>query len=152
LKYLITIFIFLFPLSLYAGDKIDRAFITYKGTQGYFFSEKIGDQILKDLETYKLQIKELDIYKLKIIKLQDKIELLQLNVEVTEKITQGWQIVAKEQVVLAQNAEAKYARLRDKKEKWYRTPVFWMGFGMIVGGAMAVGITFGIKEAKESFQ
>lgn len=149
MKFLFIIFLLiLIPVETWCQDQVERAVITYKNTKGFFFSEDIGTRMLSDLENvnfFKEQIGALE----KKLELKDEyLKLLKLEIKIVDEINAKM----RKNVDIVNNLRVKEVeRCQDKlesSEAWYRSPALWLGVGMVLGGGMAVGMAFGLQEAR----
>jgi hypothetical protein len=91
---------------------------------------------------------------LKVEKLELKIELYDLkigfleeDIKVTEKISKKWEDsfdTVNEQRI---KENKQYEELLNKKNKWYKSGPFLFCTGIVVGGAIAVGMAYGIHKS-----
>ena len=128
----------------------DKALITYKGKQGYFFIEETGDKILGDLvEYHALKTKMIPSLELKIEFMQYSLEMYEEALAISEKATEKAKEAFKGSEEL-RITETKHLREQLNRERsWYKSPTAVFIVGIIVGGVLAVGLTFGLREANE---
>jgi hypothetical protein len=130
--------------------KADKVNLTRDGVAGIWFDENTATKILQDLT-------EFDTLKVrKLPELETKIRLLELNVEnykldlkMTEEIASKWEGQYKKSEEIRELEYKKFQEELAKKDKWYKSPAFMFVAGLIVGGALSVGIAFGIQGASK---
>ncbi len=149
MKQILVILICLtFTTSLFA-EGIDRASITYKGTKGIFFSEDIATDLLIDIEEYKAQEHHLHLLETSLKLRDEKIKLLELDVEYADEIAKKY----KDAYILENKLRTKdrehYEGLLKKKNSFWTSPGFWFGVGFVVASAAAVGLSFSLQEARD---
>lgn len=143
---ILIVFLMLLPSTAFA--EVDRALITYKGTEGYFFKLEIGDQILEDLEAYQIQkMVELELNNL--IKAKDrKIELADYHLKVEEEISKKRQDLYEGEHMLRLDEVAVCQEKIKSLDKWYRSPILWFGVGFVAASALAIGLNYGLSETQ----
>lgn len=145
---LVCIIITSFTFVSYA-DKVERAVINYKGTEGYFFSLDIGKRVLIDLKELQISREKISLLKEE-LKLKDEIiKLKQLNIEVTEKISDKWKLSFEAEHDLRIKEREVYENRLKEKNAWYKTPTFIYIAGILTGGLLAVGLAFGVNWATD---
>ena len=84
----------------------------------------------------------------KTVLIKHLIALLKMDVATSEKIADKWKAAFDEQVKVT-HAQQKYYESEIKAlKKWYRSPVLWFSVGVIVTGALAVGLNYGLAETR----
>jgi len=149
MRFLLPLFIalvFLVPTKLFAdsGSKL----LEQDGKPGFWFPEDVATRMLADLQEFPLM-------KLKVGKLESKVDtmeeyerLLKLDLEVTEQIGNKWKTAFDEQVKVNAAQQKFHQKELASSKKWYRSPVLWFSVGFVMASAMAVGLTFGLAEAR----
>jgi hypothetical protein len=138
------------PLSTLSAEYSNKEVITYNGKRGYFFDEETGDKILQDLvEFHKLKNEKIPSLELK-LKYQDyTLKLYRKDIEYGEKINRSCASSLKESEDLRKD-ETRYLRSQlDKKQVWFKANSTFFVLGIVVGGALSVGLAFGLQEAKK---
>ena len=142
--FIISIVIF----SLFVGGlaSADKAILEHNGQSGIWFDEGTSSLMLQDLTEFKLikteQLPELNT-KIKLQKLN--IENLKLELAVTEEISKKWQGALKVSEDLRNEEAQAFQKELERKDTWYKSPVFLLISGVILGGALAVGLSFGLN-------
>lgn len=145
----ILMIILIVPGSLWAKDYEDKALITYKGKPGYFFSEEVGDQILFDLAQFKkLKTEKIPALELKIKWLRYDVVLHKRNIEYSDQIAEKSEEALKESEALRMSETKSLREQLDHKFSWYNRPATVFIIGFVVGGALVVGLTFGLQETR----
>lgn len=128
MKYLISTLLCLLLVVTPSVARSDPTPVTHEGKPGVWFPSDEAKKLLEDLK--RLQ-QEAEIAK----KLQERLdlekrtnELLKQQIETERKIAETWENAAREQ-----------ANQRAQADKWYRSPYFWAGVGLVVGGALVIG-------------
>ena len=150
MKFVLTVLLINLIPIIPLANQIDRANIKYKGTDGYFFSMEIGDKILADLKTLKAKDDQIALLWQKI---EFKIEQLKIrdeNIKVTEQISSKWKLAFDREHDLRIKDYNIYEKKLKEKNTWYKSSIFTFICGIVVGGAMAVGIAFGINKAENT--
>ncbi len=150
MRYLIVILlVFSLAGNSFAADKIERAKITYKGTNGFFFNDEIGTKILADLKVLKLKDNKIVLLKREIELKSHKIKLKEMEIEATEKISDKYKLAFEaEHDLRVSDQKLCDAKLKDKN-KWYKTRTIAFIGGIFIGCALAVGLAFGLDWAKD---
>jgi predicted nucleic acid-binding Zn-ribbon protein len=108
----------------------------------------VGDRLLKDVTELKLVSEKLALIDTKLEAKDNLIELLRQDVAASEAIADKWKVAFEEQVEVT-HAQQKYYESEIKAlKKWYRSPVLWFSVGVIVTGALAVGLNYGLAETR----
>jgi len=132
------------PLNALSAEKV-----AYKGVMGVWFTEDAATRMLQDLEEFN-QLKNLKIpqLELKLDKQNYMLELYKQEVEVNAKLLGVWQenFKTSEELRLAETSALR--KSLDKKTAWFRSPALYLSLGILLGGAMAVGLSFGLQEAR----
>ena len=150
MKALLTFLIcFLFTFSSIAQG-IDRAEITWKGTKGVFFSEAIATELLIDLEEYKAQDRRIELLDTKLELKEEKLLLLEQSITLADGIADKYKINYELEHKLRMDDQKHYEQIINQKTAWYRTPIFWGVVGLVAGGLLSVGLTFGLNEARSN--
>lgn len=123
--------------------------ITYEGQTGFFFPEEIGTLMLKDLEEFKIQKHRVSLLEEKLILTADKIALLNTEIQIVDEISQKYKENYVNEHQLRISDQKHYEAIIKKKDAWYRHPTLWFGVGFVVAAAAAIGLTFGLQEARE---
>lgn len=141
--------VLIYPAGLRADEYENKALITHKGKQGYFFEGELGDRILLDLAEFK------ELKFRKIPELELKLELLQYNVELhKEALRYSENFAAKTEDALQQSEELRLEETKHLREQlqsklsWYQKPATVFIIGFVVGSALVVGLSFGLQEAR----
>lgn len=143
---IITLTVLIIPLTALGQDKV---IIEYKGTQGIWFAEQNANRMLQDLEEFSiLKLKKIPALELKLDLKDNLIKNLNMDLEVTEKISLKWE---KQYTSLEDLHLKEITRLEQKlsrKYKWYNSPTFLFITGVIAGGLLSVGIAYGLQGVK----
>lgn len=118
-----------------------------KGVMGYWFPMEAGDKLLKDVTELKLLRDKVSLMDAKLEAKDRLIELLRLDIQVSEGIGGKWKAAFEEQIKVTQNQQAQYEEQLKEAKKWYRSPVLWCGVGFLLASAAAIGLNFGLAEA-----
>lgn len=118
----------------------------HEGQAGIWFDEGTSSLMLQDLTEFKLikteQIPELNTQ----IKLQKlNIENLKLELAITEEISDKWEGMFRTSENLHEEEVKRLQKEISRKDKWYKSPTFLLISGVIVGGLLAVGLSFGLN-------
>lgn len=148
LSFWLTFALMLPPQNSFAADKVERAYITYQGTPGYFFNEDISRRMLVDLENYRLVLNKLELSTRKAELQTERLNIKDQQIAVEVAVASKWQMSFELEHRL-RLADAKYYNEQiDKKDKWYTSWPFWFVMGVVVGAGISIGTAFGIQEAK----
>ncbi len=139
-----VIIILLMPLQAMSAEVVE-----HNGVKGFWFPEDVGTKILKDLEELKL-IKDEKIPELELkIKKQDlMLSLTQQEVEVNARLSEVWQKNFKTSEELRLKETSALRKALDKKDSWYRSPALYLSLGLLAGGLLSVGLSFGLQETR----
>lgn len=148
IRFLVVILLVLFPFRVLAQEP-DRAIVVYQGVKGYWFSEEVGKRILKDVSDLPILKQKLAEFELKLSLKDEKVDLVKYQLQLESQISDRWKTSFEEEVKLVQKEQKRYDELRDKENAWYKSNALWCGVGAVLGAALAVGLTFGLQEAKE---
>lgn len=67
----------------------------------------------------------------------------------TEQLLRANLALTEQQVRIWKESFGRLARqIRPHRTAWYETPVFWLSIGALATGALAVGLAFGLGEAR----
>ena len=146
-KVLVFLICFLFTQGIFAAE-IERASITYKGTQGIFFSEAVATKILIDLEEFNAQDRRIKLLDTKIELMDEKILLLEEGIVLSDRIGSGFEKNFNLEHKLRIDEQKRYEEELSRKEAWYRSPGFFFGLGFVVAGALAVGLSFSLQSTR----
>jgi hypothetical protein len=136
------------PFRAFAQEP-ERAIVVYQGVKGYWFSETIGEKLLKDVSELSIIRQKLSEFNLKLELKDEKLELVKYQLKLESEISARWKTAFEGEVQLVQKEQQRYDALRDKENAWYKSNALWCGVGAVLGAALAVGLTFGLQEAKE---
>ena len=134
----------LMPFQALAAEIVD-----HNGVKGFWFPEDVGTKILKDLEELKiLRDKKIPELELKIQKQDLMLSITQQEVEVNARLSEVWQknFKASEELRLKETSALREAL--DKKDAWFRSPALYLSLGLILGGALSIGLSFGLQETR----
>ena len=142
------------PLNGFAQS--ESIIVKYKGVDGYWFPEAVGDRILKDLEElndirelkFKLELK-IDTLEGKVLIQQEGIEKRQAVIDLdNELISKQDSIISGQETDIAYQQE-QIDKLEASKKKWYNNKLVLIGIGVVVGSASCFGISMGLKRLAE---
>lgn len=137
------------PSVAWSAEYEDKALVTFKGQEGYFFSEEVGDKILADLVEFKeLKLKKIPALELKIKWMQYDLDLHKRELQYTERIAQKAQENFKESEELRIDETQHLREQLAQRLSWYKSPTTVFIIGIVVGSALVVGLTFGLREMR----
>lgn len=148
LKYFIILTLLLFSSNVIAEEYDNKVPMEYEGRPGAWIEENTLNSMVQDLSEYnRLKYKVVPDLELKIFKQEHEIKIAEKELEVTEQISDIYKSMFEESEAL-RIEETKFLRqeLRNKNA-WYKSPAFLFSLGIIVGGALAVGMAYGIDQA-----
>ncbi len=147
-RFLAFLTCFFFVTGVFA-DEIDRAVITYEGTEGIFFSEEVATKLLLDVEDLQVQKRKLGLLDSKLKLKDEKISILELEIIIVDEIAGKFKENYEAEHKLRIADQKHYEGLLKEKTAWYRSPGLWFGIGFLVAGALAVGLSFSLQETRE---
>jgi len=150
LKSLISVFLVLMfsVFSVESQCYSNKAYLVYHDVPGYWFDEPTTDLMLKDLTELSLlrekKLPELDSK----VRLQEiLISKYKVQLAVSEKISDKYEDALDKS---EQNYEVLEKRYRDslsENSRWYKSPSFLFIVGIISGGLLAIGLSYGLQGA-----
>ena len=143
----IVALVILFPMAALCQDT-GSMLLEHNGVQGYWFPMESGDRLLKDVTELKLVREKLSLIDVKLKETEHLIELLKMDVATSEKIADKWKVAFEKQVEVTHSQQEYYEAEIKSLKKWYRSPVLWFSVGVIVTGALAVGLNYGLAETR----
>ena len=148
IAFILTFFICLLPATIVLCGEPSSTIIVHEGTTGYWFPESTASRMLQDLEELPpLRLKS-EKLELKVKGQEELILLLREDIKITEEIGNKWKLAFDNQLAVTEKQEEEFKKEIERLDAWYRSPVLWLGVGIIVGGAMAVGLNFGLQEVR----
>ena len=148
MRYLVTILLVIFLPLAGVADEIDRAVITYRQTEGYFFKLEIGDRMLVDLKELQVSRGREALLQEKIGLLNERLLLKDLNIKTSEEIAEKWKDTHDAEHTLRMDERKFYEKKLAQKDMWYRSPAFLLMTGLLIGAGLSIGVAFGINESK----
>lgn len=147
MKYLAIIIVLVFSSTALA-QHVDKVPMEVDGKSGAWIEESKLTLMLQDLTEYKsLKYDIVPKLELKIFKLETSLDLAERELEVTELLLKKYteNFIQSEKLRVK---ETEFLRNKlEKKDSWYRSPAFMFSLGIIVGGAIAVGMAYGLGDA-----
>ena len=124
----------------------NKLYLEHDGIKGYWFDESTADLILKDLsELSVLKDKTIPAFEEKISLQELSIKKYKIEMEFSDQIISRYKETLKKSEENYNSLEEKYQKALDRNDKWYKSPSFLFIFGVVSGGLLAVGISFGLK-------
>lgn len=148
-KALITFLLIITFTSSVCAASIDRAQITYKGTEGIFFSEEIATKLLSDIEELHVQRNTLKLLDTKLELKDEKIAALELEIMIVDDIAAKYKANYQLEHDTRIKDQAHYEALLKQKNAWYKRPGLWFGIGFVVASACAIGLSFSLQSVRE---
>lgn len=137
--------------SVFSVDSLsyaNKTYLVYHDVPGYWFDEPTTDLMLKDLSELSLlqekKIPELDTK----IRLQEiLISKYKVQLAVSEKISDKYEDALEKSEKNYDALEARYRQSLGENSRWYRSPSFLFIVGIISGGLLAIGLSYGMQGA-----
>ena len=125
----------------------NKVVLDYEGKPGIWFDAATSDKMLKDLtELSLLREKKIPTLEADIELHKKSIEIYALELTVTEQISMKYeQALDKSEKQREKDYEA-YQKQLDKDDKWYKSKTLVFVLGIISGGLLAVGLSFGLNQ------
>lgn len=149
MRVLLFLIVMCIPMNVLAQE-VDRDVITYKGTKGFFFKLSIGDKLLKD-------VSELQILRKEKVALKLKVDLLEMNIKLriewlaTEtKISENRRLAQVAERAGRMSDQKHYEAIIRKKNGFWSKPGTWFAVGFVLASLAAVGLNFGLQEARSN--
>lgn len=150
MKFFVSIALLVFLVSPCKGvcQEPSSTLLENNGVQGYWFPMMVGDRLLKDVTELKLLREKLTLIDAKLEAKDSLIDLLRQDAAASEAIASKWKLAFEEQVEVTHSQQKYYEAEIESLKKWYRSPVLWFSVGVIVTGALAVGLNYGLAETR----
>lgn len=142
---LAILIVLLMPLNAISSEIVE-----HNGVKGFWFPEDTGTKILQDLEELKiLKTKKIPELELKIQKQRLMLDITQQEAEVNARLSEVWQKNFKTSESIRLEETSALRKALDKKDAWFRSPALYLSLGLILGGALSVGLSFGLQETRK---
>jgi len=130
------------------AEEPSSALLTHEGVEGIWFPMEKADKLLEDVGKLSLLNNKIDLLELKSRKQEEYILILHKDIKVTEKIGDKWKTAFDEQLKVTAAQKEYYRGEIQSLRKWYRAPALWFSVGVLVTGALAVGLNYGLAETR----
>lgn len=150
MKFFVSIALLVFLVAPCKGvcQEPSSTLLENNGVQGYWFPMTVGDRLLKDVTELKLLREKLTLIDTKLESKDNLIDLLRQDVAASEAIADKWRVAFEEQIEVTHSQKKYYESEIKALKKWYRSPVLWFSVGVLVTGALAVGLNYGLAETR----
>lgn len=126
----------------------DKAVLDHNGVPGIWFDEATATRMLQDLtELNILKNKKIPSFEMAIDLQKMNAENYRLELEVTEKIALKWEESYSKSEAIRDAEYQRYQEELTNKSKWYKSPIFGFIIGVVSGGLLAVGLSFGLSNS-----
>lgn len=109
------------------------------GQPGTWFPRATANRLIADVE--ELHTLRTDI----IPALNDKIHLSE---EANGLLRENLRLTEQQVTIWKQSFDRLARQIRPRHVSWYETPIFWMSVGAVATGALAIGLAYGLREAR----
>jgi len=148
IAFILIFFICILPATIVLCEGPSSTIIIHEGTTGYWFPESTASKMLMDLEELPILREKSEKLQLKIATQDELTLLLKEDIKVTEEIGNRWKLAFDNQLAVTEKQQDEFKKEIKRLDVWYRSPVLWLGVGMLLGGALAVGLNFGLQEVR----
>ena len=141
----LTLLVLLVPFNALSAEVVE-----HNGKVGLWFDEETATRMLQDLEEYKKMKNELvPQLELKIEKQDLLLDITKQELEVQARLSEVWQKNFQDSEDLRIRETSALRKALEKKDSWYRSPALYLALGLLAGGALSVGLSFGLQEARD---
>jgi len=144
----IVILFTLLLLSASASAEPESILLTHEGVPGMWFPMAKADLLLEDVRRLPLIEAKVELLELKIRSQTQYVLLLRQDIEITEQISDKWKTAFDEQLKVTEAQAVYYKDEIQSLKKWYRAPALWFSVGVLITGALAVGLNYGLAETR----
>ena len=132
----------LFCVQLSAAEVVE-----HNGKMGLWFEEDAAKRLLqKEVDYDNLQLK-LKLLELKMDEMEVLLTVAKRQRDLESEMALNWKNAFSDESALRLKEQTRYESIINKKEKWYRSPIFWGCVGFIVGSAATIGIAYSLEGA-----
>ena len=140
----LIVLVFLVPFNVLSAEVVE-----HNGVKGIWFDEDTATRMLQDIEEYKkLKFELVPELELKIEKQDLLLDVTNQELKVQARLLEVWQKNFDDSESIRIKETSALRKALEKKDSWYRSPALYLGVGLLLGGALSVGLSFGLQESR----